>query len=286
MGFIATIGFFDGVHVGHRYVIRELCAEAEHRGMQAMVISFSCHPRQLLSPDMPVTLLTTTVERETMLRECGVHKVEMLRFEDVRKMTAEQFMQYIHEQFNVDALLMGYDQRFGSDMPATADDYKSMAARVGLEIVQLTECDDVNTHVSSTVIRRMLLKGKVTDANRLLGYEYSLSGKVVHGRQLGRQIGFPTANIEVEGDKLIPMDGVYAVGVCMQGKLAKGILNIGNNPTINAEKRTLEVHIVDYDGELYEQQLTVSFRRFIREERSFRSIEDLRKQIAADVSGM
>lgn len=289
MGRIATIGFFDGVHKGHRYLFKQLKEEAAARGLKPLIVTFEEHPRTVLQSDYIPKLLSTKEERKALLSAYG--EVLMLRFSTIRDLTAEQFMIRLKEEYGVEVLLMGYDHRFGSDGLRNPEDYCRVGSKQGIEVLRMEEYQDGTQHVSSTEIRTALEKGDVERAKELLGRPYALFGKVVHGKGLGRTIGFPTANIEPEEpNKIIPMAGVYLVrvsgewslvnGDCSlvsgEWSLVKGICNVD-------AKGTIEVHILDYKGDLYDQPLEIQFERFIREERQFHSLDELQQQIKADV---
>ena len=275
MGRIATIGFFDGVHKGHRYLFKQLNEEAAARGLKPLIVTFEEHPRTVLQSDYIPKLLSTKEERKALLSAYG--EVVMLRFSTIRDLTAEQFMIRLKEEYGVEVLLMGYDHRFGSDGLRNSEDYCRVGAKQGIEVLRMEEYQDGTQHVSSTEIRTALEKGDVERAKELLGRPYALFGKVVHGKGLGRTIGFPTANIEPEEpNKIIPMAGVYAVEVTGYGLQVTGICNVDS-------KGTIEVHILDYKGDLYDQPLEIQFERFIREERQFHSLDELQQQIKADV---
>lgn len=278
MGRIATIGFFDGVHKGHRYLFKQLNKEAAARGLKPLIVTFEEHPRTVLQSEYVPKLLSTKEERRALLSEFG--EVVMLRFADIQSLTAEQFMQRLKEEYGVEMLLMGYDHRFGSDGLRDPKAYRQIGAKLGIEVLTMEEYQDGTQHVSSTEIRMALEKGDVARAKELLGRPYALLGKVVHGKGLGRTIGFPTANVEPEEKcKIIPRAGVYIVDCLLvigDCSLVKGICNID-------AKGTIEVHLLGYKGNLYGQNLTIQFMRFIRKERQFHSLDELQQQIKADV---
>ena len=296
MGRIATIGFFDGVHKGHRYLFKQLNEEAAARGLKPMIVTFEEHPRTVLQSDYIPKLLSTKEERKALLSAYG--EVVMLRFSTIRDLTAEQFMIRLKEEYGVEVLLMGYDHRFGSDGLRNPEDYCRVGAKHGIEVLRMEEYQAGTQHVSSTEIRTALEKGDVERAKELLGRPYALFGKVVHGKGLGRTIGFPTANIEPEEpNKIIPMAGVYLVRVRGEWSLVNGEWSLVNGEwslvsgdcslvkgicNVDA-KGTIEVHILDYKGDLYDQPLEIQFERFIREERQFHSLDELQQQIKADV---
>ena len=296
MGRIATIGFFDGVHKGHRYLFKQLNEEAAARGLKPLIVTFEEHPRTVLQSDYIPKLLSTKEERKALLSAYG--EVVMLRFSTIRDLTAEQFMIRLKEEYGVEVLLMGYDHRFGSDGLRNPEDYCRVGAKQGIEVLRMEEYQAGTQHVSSTEIRTALEKGDVERAKELLGRPYALFGKVVHGKGLGRTIGFPTANIEPEEpNKIIPMAGVYFVRVSGDCSLVNGEWSLVNGEwslvsgdcslvkgicNVDA-KGTIEVHILDYKGDLYDQPLEIQFERFIREERQFHSLDELQQQIKADV---
>ena len=296
MGRIATIGFFDGVHKGHRYLFKQLNEEAAARGLKPLIVTFEEHPRTVLQSDYIPKLLSTKEERKALLSAYG--EVVMLRFSTIRDLTAEQFMIRLKEEYGVEVLLMGYDHRFGSDGLRNPEDYCRVGAKQGIEVLRMEEYQAGTQHVSSTEIRTALEKGDVERAKELLGRPYALFGKVVHGKGLGRTIGFPTANIEQEEpNKIIPMAGVYLVRVRGEWSLVRGEWSLVNGEwslvsgdcslvkgicNVDA-KGTIEVHILDYKGDLYDQPLEIQFERFIREERQFHSLDELQQQIKADV---
>ncbi|MBQ9427786.1 MAG: bifunctional riboflavin kinase/FAD synthetase [Paludibacteraceae bacterium] len=275
----ATIGFFDGVHLGHRFLLAQLRATAEREGLESAVVTFREHPKMLLTGQSPA-LLTTTEERLRLLSQTGIDHLICLDFAAVQQLTAEAFMRLLHEQYGVDILLMGYDHRFGSDRLTAIDDYIARGEAAGIR-VRLQEQAPAGA-VSSTRIRRALQAGHISEANELLGYAYTLSGTVVHGRGLGHQLGFPTANIEPESLKLIPAPGVYATRISLSDN-NPSITNIGSNPTVGNTNTTIETHIPDFKGDLYGRHVTLTFLRRIRGEQRFPSLDALRRQIAADI---
>lgn len=277
---IATIGFFDGVHRGHRFLFAQLKELAHEHDLEPLIFTFDRHPREVLTGVSPA-MLTTSMERQHLL---ALHaEVRVLDFADVQTLTAEQFMQYLHEQENVDILLMGYDHRFGSDQLKGFLEYEKVARRVGMRVERAHECLVDGLPVSSTRIRKLLHEGQMKEVNRLLGYKYSLSGVVEHGNGIGRQIGFPTANIRIQSNKLLPMSGVYSAQALVDGKSIVAIVNIGNNPTVGNDKISVESHLIDFYGNLYSKEVVLNFDLFIRSEKKFASLNELQEQIAKDL---
>lgn len=281
--YVATIGFFDGVHLGHQFVISQLKQVAESSNLLSAVITFERHPRSILHTDFVPQLLTTFNERVELLRNTEINEIFAFNFELVKDLTAEDFMRILYNQCGVKILLMGYDHHFGSDRLTNFSDYKKAAENVGLELMLLPQ----HQQVSSTIIRNELLAGNVENANLLLGYSYTISGVVAEGKHIGQQIGFPTANIALETpEKLIPKEGVYEVKVALNKQIYRGILNIGTNPTVAGKKQTLEVHILDFNENVYGQPIAVSLLRFIREDIKFATLEELKSQIKKDIAKM
>lgn len=277
--YVATIGFFDGVHAGHRYLIERLREEAAARSMQSAVITFEQHPKLSLTGQSP-DLLTTFDERIALLKAQHLDEIYCFQFEVVKRMTAREFMHILHKQCQVNVLLMGYDHHFGSDHLASIDDYIRMGKQVGLTVLPQHQAPEGD--VSSTKIRCAILSGDMPTATQMLGTPYSLTGTVVHGRHIGHTIGFPTANLSVASEKLIPASGVYAAQV--NGKDA--ILNIGNNPTVGNSEQSIELHIPNFSGDLYNQTLTVSILRRIRDEKKFATLDELKQQILLDIESL
>ena len=277
---IATIGFFDGVHRGHRFLFAQLKELAHEHDLEPLIFTFDRHPREVLTGVSPA-MLTTSMERQHLL---ALHaEVRVLDFADVQTLTAEQFMLYLHEQENVDILLMGYDHRFGSDQLKGFSEYEKVARRVGMRVERAHECLVDGLPVSSTRIRKLLHEGQMKEVNRLLGYKYSLYGVVEHGNGIGRQIGFPTANIRIQSNKLLPMSGVYSAQALVDGKSIVAIVNVGNNPTVGNDKISVESHLIDFYGNLYSKEVVVNFDLFIRSEKKFASLNELQEQIAKDL---
>ena len=279
MAKIATIGFFDGVHTGHQYLFEQLHRLAQDRGLSPLIVTFDAHPRTVLQSDYIPQLLTTVEERKSRLSKYG--EVLMLPFPEVQPLTAAQFLQRLHDEYEVTVLLMGYDHQFGSDRLRKVQDYKRIATQCGVEVLTVNEFVDGELHVSSTEIRAALLTGNIALANELLGRSYTLCGKVVHGKGIGHTIGFPTANIVPDDPhKIIPKCGVYAAHVntpTMDN--APAFVNIDPN-------KIIEAYIPSFKGDLYGQHLKLHFVQFLREEKLFASLEDLREQIKADVDNI
>ena len=280
---IATIGFFDGVHRGHRFLFAQLHEHAKLLHLSPVIYTFSEHPKQILTGKSPA-MLTTNAERETLLRAYG--EVCFLDFSAVQHLTAEQFMRYLHDEQDVDALVIGYDHHFGSDRLKGFAEYEKIARTIGLHVERAHECLVDSLPVSSSRIRKLLAAAQIDQVNRLLGYTYSISGVVEHGNAIGTTLGFPTANIHLNSAKQLPASGVYSVVAQVNGVEYKALANIGTNPTVGNDHLSLEVHLLEFQGDLYDQPLTISFLSFLRKEKKFSSLEELKQQIATDISNI
>lgn len=282
---VATIGFFDGVHIGHRYLIGQVRDEATRRGLQSAVITFPTHPRKVMHTNFQPALLCSYQEKLERLATTGVDYCISLDFTmDTSRLTAKDFMQQVlKNENNVDTLIIGYDHRFGRDRSDDINDYKRYGEELGIRVVEADEVP-MYDHVSSTGIRHMLQDGKVKDAARLLSYNYTISGKIIEGFQVGRTIGFPTANMQIwERYKVIPALGVYAVYAHVDGQRYKAMLYIGKRPTLHADSDlSIEVNLFDFDGDLYNKELTAEFLEFVRGEEKFNDIGLLKAQIIRD----
>jgi riboflavin kinase/FMN adenylyltransferase len=287
---IATIGFFDGVHLGHRCLFAQLRQWAEDLQQLPVVYTFPNHPKESLEgQETNMRLVTTLEERECLLSKEA--EMRFLPFESIRQMTAEAFMRRLYSE-GVRTILMGYDHRFGSDCLTDIDAYISIGESVGIQVIRAKELSqDSSCHVSSSNIRKCLMEGNVERANQMLGYDYCISGVVVPGNSIGRQLGFPTANLSVCEKKLIPKCGVYQAKVSVisqEGDSAvyNALVNIGDNPTIGNHNITIEAHLINYSQDLYNQPLEIRLQRYLRAERKFSSLHELQQQIAIDLQGV
>lgn len=284
---VATIGVFDGVHTGHRYLIQQVKQVARQHRLASVLVTFTQHPARVLRPDVPMSLLTTSKEKDLLLQQTGVDHIVKLPFtHELSQLSAQEFMrQVLHDRLHVQVLVIGYDHRFGHGRTEGFEDYVRMGKEMGMEVVEASPLQGNLEGTSSSKIRKHLLAGNVEQANALLGYTYSLTGKVIDGFHVGRTIGFPTANLQPDdADKLVPRNGVYAVSVQLEnGTDAAGMLNIGFRPTLdNGTERSIEVHLFDFHDNLYAQQLRIQFLHFIRQEQKFESLAALQTQLRND----
>lgn len=284
---VATIGFFDGVHRGHQYLIGHVKALAAERGLKSVVITFDRHPREVLHSDYQPRLLNSTDMKLLMLSRTGVDAVVVLHFTpDLASLSAHDFMaKVLRGQLDVRHLVIGYDNRFGHNRAEGFADYVRYGSELGIEVIQSRAFVLHGINVSSSVVREMLVEGDVERAATCLGYPYTLEGTVVHGQQIGRTMGFPTANIRLsEPHQLVPKSGVYAARVRTKDQMTyyKGMLNIGTRPTFNGDSRTIEVNIFNWSDDLYGRELFVCLQHRVRDERRFDSAEALEQQIEKD----
>lgn len=283
---IITTGTFDGVHFGHRKIIDRLTKIADFNEGESVILTFSPHPRMVLFPDdHGLQLINTIDEKIELLKKAGVQHLIIHPFTvEFSRMTSIQFVRDILvSQFNTHKLVIGYDHHFGRNREGSFEHLKEYSPLYGFEVEEIPVqlLDDVG--VSSTKIRNALLEGKVDLANDYLGYQYPISGHVVNGKQIGRKIGFPTANLLVEDStKLIPKEGVYSVDVLIENVMHQAMMNIGHSPTIGASSYRLEVHVFDFDQDIYGQDIKVFFKKRIRDEIRFESLELLKEQLGKD----
>lgn len=288
-----TIGFFDGVHLGHRFLVSELSKLAKEKGLDSAVLTFRTHPRQVLHSDYIPSLLTTAEEKIELLQSTGVDYIVLTEFtQELSQLSAREFMRMLHDNLNVCCLMIGYDHRFGHNRSECFEDYVRFGKEIGIEVVQSSPLvvDEIN--VSSSAVRKAISEGDVAHANQLLGREYTLAGEIVKGFQVGRTIGYPTANIAYDGCRMLPKDGVYAARVLVEthGRASNNqrnnpynaMLYVGSRPTVNTGKISVEAYLFDFSGDIYGKKVTVCFVERIRESIKFDSVEELKVQLKRD----
>lgn len=284
-GTVVTLGTFDGVHVGHRQILHKLIAASKVLKCESLVLTFFPHPRMVLQQDVQIKLLNTIDEKSFLLEEIGIDNLVIHPFDAAfSKLTAEEFVKNILvDKFNVKKIIIGYDHRFGINRTANIDDLIHFGEQYGFEVEQISAQEIDAVSVSSTKIRNSLDAGNVALANQYLGYSYFFSGIVTEGKKLGRTIGFPTANIQVDQPyKLIPKNGVYIVSAVIDHVTVYGMMNIGVNPTVGGTDKSIEIHFFDFNQDLYSRSVTVSVHEKIREEQKFPSVEALKQQLEKD----
>jgi len=282
---ILTLGTFDGVHIGHKKILERITQNTENGKYESLVLTFFPHPRMVLQEKSEIKLLNTIAEKSKLLEQTGIENLVIHPFnESFSRLTAEEFVHSILvDQFHIQKIIIGHDHRFGRNRTANIDDLIAFGTEYGFEVEQISAQEIQDVSVSSTKIRKALDEGNITLANEYLGYPYFLSGEVVKGKQLGRTIGFPTANIHIEEEyKKIPKNGVYIVKTFIDKKTVFGMMNIGFNPTVNGERQTIEVNLFDFDADIYGQKLEISLLEYIREEQKFGSVDLLKEQLNRD----
>ena len=274
IGYVATIGMFDGVHRGHQFVLQHVVDEAHQRALRSMAITFDKGSAQTLTP---------LAQKRTLLMNTGIDRIEVLTFnEALKQMTAREFMQQVlRDKYGVKVLLIGYDNRFGHNRTEGFEDYVRYGKELDIEVLQLPAAGEI----SSSIIRQQVAAGDISNANELLGHPYTIAGRVAHGEHIGTKLGFPTANIVVDDQcQLIPAAGVYAVNIRMENNTEwkHGMMNIGTRPTFNGQRQTLEVNIFHLSEDLYGQRIEVTFAERLRGEQRFDSAEALKEQLQRD----
>ena len=283
---VVTSGTFDGVHLGHQKILKRIREIARSIQGETVLITFWPHPRLVLYPDEHNLRLHSTFEEKTkLLRQFGIDHLITIPFtKEFSQMSSQEFIKKVLiDSIETKKLVIGYDHRFGKNREGSFEYLKANSADFGFELEEISRQDVEEIGVSSTKIRKSLESGDVKTAMTYLGRPYELNGIVIKGQQIGRSIGFPTANIHIPNDyKLIPKDGVYAVEALVGGSIYKSMLNIGNRPTVDGTKKTVEANLFDFQGDLYDKQITVYFREFIRDEHKFESLEALKNQLILD----
>ncbi len=277
---------FDGVHLGHLSIINTLNKIAKKEHLESAILSFWPHPRKFLNPNDDVKMLNTLEEKLELLEKSGIKNIFLKTFdEEFRNLTGVEFCeQVLVNKLNVKHIIIGHDHTFGKNKSGNFELLKSLSDELGFKVNQLEAVQKNDLNVSSTKIRIALSEGKITDANEMLGYNYPLTGKVIHGKKLGRTIGYPTANIEVPINKLLPKSGAYIVEVYIDNLFYKGMLSIGTNPTIDDKSKSLhtEVYILDFDQDIYDKEITIKFRDFLHDEIKFEGLEKLIERLDED----
>jgi riboflavin kinase/FMN adenylyltransferase len=286
---VITIGSFDGLHLGHQYLIREVQKIANENKLPFFLISFEPHPRLVLQHNSNFKLLQTWNEKKVLLEQLGVRNLIAIPFTtELSQKSAEEFiLEYILKPLNPRIVVLGYDHKFGKDRQGSKDTFLALKSRLGLnlDIIQLQEYMNQRSHISSTTIRQLIQNGQIKEANGLLGHTYELSGKVVEGKKLGRTLGYPTANILTENiDKLIPAIGVYYTTIKVGNVWYKAATSIGLNPTVeDITTPRIESHILDFEGDIYGELITLKFHDYLRAEKKYESLEALKSAIGQDI---
>ena len=282
---ILTLGTFDGVHIGHKKILNKLTQNTENEKYESLVLTFFPHPRMVLQEHSDIKLLNTIAEKIDLLKKIGIENLVIHPFDETfSRLTAEEFVSSILvDRFHIQKIIIGHDHRFGRNRTADIDDLIAFGKQYDFEVEQISVQEINEISVSSTKIRNALLEGNMALANEYLGYEYVLTGIIIKGKQLGRTIGFPTANLKIEENyKLIPQNGVYIVKSIINEQTVFGMMNIGFNPTVEGQKQSIEIHYFDFNADLYNQKISVSILHRIRSEQKFESVELLKEQLEKD----
>lgn len=289
---VAAIGMWDGVHRGHRFLIDYLLLEGKNRGLTPAVVTFSDHPKRTVSPDDAPMMISTLDDRVDALADAGIEDIIILSFnERMRRQSARKFLERLKKSFGVDTLVVGFNNRFGRDCTDGLSEYRAIGDDIGLEILASPEFKGIkDKHVSSSIIRDHIAGGRVEEAAEMLGRPFMMRGIVIEGKRLGRTLGFPTANLRPSiPNQLIPGGGVYAAYVTTpDGRRRPAVVNIGYRPTVDDPslvdpELSVEIHIPDYSGYLYDDEITVEFVKRLRDEKQFKNTDRLRDAIAADI---
>ena len=282
---ILTIGTFDGVHLGHQKVLERLTKEAKNNNLKSTVLTFFPHPRTVLNPNKPLKLINSVNERTDLLSKSKIDNLIIHPFDkSFSELDPEKYvLEILVKKLKAKIILIGYDHKFGKNRTADINDLKMYGEKYGFKVIEIKAEEISNIAISSTKIRKAISEGDISTAKEYLGYDVTLSGRIVHGKSIGRTIGFPTANVEVnEGYKLLPKNGVYLIQSIINKKQVFGMMNIGVKPTLIESSKTIEINFFDFEGDLYDRNIRVNIKQFIRDEIKFESLELLKSQIQKD----
>lgn len=282
---IITIGTFDGVHLGHQKILKKLNIEAENNGLESSVLTFFPHPRTVLNPDSSLKLINTIEERISLFKKSKIDNLIVHPFtKEFSELDSEDYVKNILvDQLKAKIVLIGYDHKFGKNRTADINNLKEYGIKYNFEVIEIKAEEINDIAISSTKIRNSIKEGDIQLTNSYLGYEFSFFGKVVKGNSIGKTLGFPTANIKIGTDlKLIPKNGVYLISTIINQKIIFGMMNIGIKPTTNENTKSIEVNLFDFNQDLYDTNITIYIKQFLREEIKFDSLNELKLQIEKD----
>ena len=282
---ILTIGTFDGVHLGHQKVLERLTKEAKNNNLKSTVLTFFPHPRTVLNPNKPLKLINSVNERTDLLSKSKIDNLIIHPFDkSFSELDPEKYvLEILVKKLKAKIILIGYDHKFGKNRTADINDLKMYGEKYGFKVIEIKAEEISNIAISSTKIRKAISEGDISTAKEYLGYDVTLSGRIVHGKSIGRTIGFPTANVEVSEEyKLLPKNGVYLIQSIINKKKVFGMMNIGVKPTLIESSKTIEINFFDFEGDLYDRNIRVNIKQFIRDEIKFESLELLKSQIQKD----
>ncbi|MDC0007723.1 bifunctional riboflavin kinase/FAD synthetase [Flavobacteriaceae bacterium] len=282
---ILTIGTFDGVHLGHQKVLERLTKEAKNNNLKSTVLTFFPHPRTVLNPNKPLKLINSVNERTDLLSKSKIDNLIIHPFDkSFSELDPEKYvLEILVKKLKAKIILIGYDHKFGKNRTADINDLKIYGEKYGFKVIEIKAEEISNIAISSTKIRKAISEGDISTAKEYLGYDVTLSGRIVHGKSIGRTIGFPTANVEMSEEyKLLPKNGVYLIQSIINKKQVFGMMNIGVKPTLIESSKTIEINFFDFEGDLYDRNIRVNIKQFIRDEIKFESLELLKSQIQKD----
>ena len=282
---IITIGTFDGVHLGHQKILKKLNIEAENNGLESSVLTFFPHPRTVLNPNSSLKLINTIEERISLFKKSKIDNLIVHPFtKEFSEFDSEDYVKNILvDQLKAKIVLIGYDHKFGKNRTADINNLKEYGIKYNFEVIEIKAEEINDIAISSTKIRNSIEEGNIQLTNSYLGYEFSFFGKVVKGNSIGKTLGFPTANIKIGTDlKLIPKNGVYLISTIINQKIIFGMMNIGIKPTTNENTKSIEVNLFDFNQDLYDTNITIYIKQFLREEIKFDSLNELKLQIEKD----
>lgn len=282
---VVTIGTFDGVHIGHQKIIKRLINTGKIEGLKSVILTFFPHPRMVLQKDSSIKLINTIKERHDILDALGLDYLLIKKFtQEFSRLSAEDFVkEVLVDKINAKKVIIGYDHRFGRNRNADINDLKAFGETYGFEVEEISAQDINDVAVSSTKIRTALIEGEIHKANAYLGYNFMLTGEVTKGKGLGKELGYPTANIQIDEDyKIIPKQGAYIISSLINDAVVYGMMNIGMNPTVNGTKQTIEVHFFDFKKDIYGETIQIDLLHRIRNEEKFESVDALKLQLAKD----